>query len=87
VQIKAEMREEVLNRLRRIEGQVHGLQRMLAEQRDCSEVLTQLLAVRAAIDEVGARIVDTEVDRCLHSENHEPERLAQTIRLWLRLSR
>ncbi|MHB0877750.1 MAG: metal-sensitive transcriptional regulator [Anaerolineae bacterium] len=84
----AEARQrDTLVRLRRLEGQVRGLQGMLQEGRDCSDVLTQLLAIRSALDEVGARIVDSEVDRCLHSPMHQPEQLAKVIRLWLRLSR
>src|SRR5687768_4507491 len=43
----------VLNRLRRIEGQVQGLQRMLEGGRECEEVLTQIMAVRSSLDQVG----------------------------------
>ncbi len=52
-------------RLRRIEGQIRGIARMLDEQRTCEDVITQLLAVRSAMDRVAGEIVRQHVDRCL----------------------
>jgi CsoR family transcriptional regulator, copper-sensing transcriptional repressor len=56
---------EITNRLRRVEGQVRGLQRMIEEQRDCEAILTQLMAVRAALDRVGLLIADNFVQDCV----------------------
>jgi CsoR family transcriptional regulator, copper-sensing transcriptional repressor len=56
---------EITNRLRRVEGQVRGLQRMIEEQRDCEAILTQLMAVRAALDRVGLLIADSFVRDCV----------------------
>ena len=42
--------EKILQNLRRIEGQVKGIQRMVTEERQCDEVLTQIMAVKAALD-------------------------------------
>ncbi|MPY66524.1 metal-sensitive transcriptional regulator [Deinococcus sp. SDU3-2] len=50
--------EKVLNRLRRIEGQVRGLQRMIEEGRDCHEVLTLLSGIRSALDATGDTILE-----------------------------
>jgi len=58
-------KEEVLARLRRVEGQVRGIQRMIQEDRDCESVITQLMAARAALDKAGLFIVTREVERCL----------------------
>ncbi len=57
--------EEITNRLKRIEGQVRGLQRMVAEQRDCEAILTQLMAARAALDRVGLMVTDNFVEQCI----------------------
>jgi CsoR family transcriptional regulator, copper-sensing transcriptional repressor len=57
--------EEITNRLKRIEGQVRGLQRMVAEQRDCEAILTQLMAARAALDRVGLMVADSFVQQCI----------------------
>jgi DNA-binding FrmR family transcriptional regulator len=56
---------KLLNRLRRIEGQVRGLQRMIEEGRDCTEVVHQVAAVRAAVDRAGHEIVASSLRACL----------------------
>lgn len=58
-------REELLKRLRRIEGQVRGVQRMVEEDRYCIEVLTQIAAIRAALDKVGIEVLDAHARGCL----------------------
>lgn len=58
-------REQIVARLRRIEGQVKGLQRMVVEGRLCEDVLTQVLAARAALDKVALEIVQNHVEQCL----------------------
>ena len=57
----------VLNRLRRIEGQVRGLQRMIDEGKDCEQVLTQLSAVKSALDRVGIYLISHRMKECLDS--------------------
>ena len=52
-------------RLARIEGQVAGLRRMLAEDQYCLEILTQLSATKSALEQVGVEIVTRHVDRCI----------------------
>lgn len=55
-------------RLRRIEGQIKGLQRMLLEQRDCTELVQQLSAARAALDRVGVDLISAGLEQCLREE-------------------
>jgi DNA-binding FrmR family transcriptional regulator len=75
-------------RLRRIEGQIRGLQRMLEEGRDCAATLTQLMAVRAALDAVGRAIVQEYVDSCLETPNSEEarEKIVRIVELFLKLA-
>lgn len=56
---------ETLQRLRRIEGQVRGIQRMLEQGRECNDVLTQLMAIRSGVEEVSVQIIDLHIERCL----------------------
>ena len=58
-------RDAIVARLRRAEGQIRGLQRMVDEGRDCSEIVTQLSAARAALDRVGNVIVSSGLRGCL----------------------
>jgi CsoR family transcriptional regulator, copper-sensing transcriptional repressor len=60
--------DKMVNRLRRIEGQVRGLQRMVAEGAPCEDVLTQLSATRAALDRVGIFLITHKVRECLQDE-------------------
>jgi DNA-binding FrmR family transcriptional regulator len=57
--------EEITIRLKRIEGQIRGLQRMVEEQHDCEAILTQVMAARSALDKVGLMVADNFVQECV----------------------
>lgn len=79
-------RSEAITRLRRIEGQVRGLQRMVEEGQGCEAILTQLMAARAALDKAGLFIVEHYLDDCLRgtSDPQVKDRLNRIIELFLR---
>lgn len=54
-----------LKRLRKIEGQIQGLQRMLSERRYCIDVLQQVTAARRALDEVSLQIMRAHINSCV----------------------
>jgi DNA-binding FrmR family transcriptional regulator len=58
-------KDELLNRLRRIEGQVGGIERMVEEDRYCIDVLTQISAVQAALDKVALGLMDDHAHHCV----------------------
>jgi len=58
-------RDEIITRLRRVEGQVRGIQRMIEEGRDCEAIVTQLMAARAALDRASILIINSHIERCL----------------------
>ncbi len=78
----------MLIRLRRIEGQLRGIQRMLEEDRECAEVLTQLMAARSSIDQVGLMLMETHIESCLLKDlKADPARLQElreTLKMWAR---
>ena len=57
---------ELVTRLRKIEGQVRGIERMLEDDRYCIDVLTQIAAARTALEKVGLEILDGHVTHCVH---------------------
>ena len=57
-------KRRILNRLKRLEGQVRGLQRMIDEERSCHEILTLLSGVRSALDATGDAVLENYLDRC-----------------------
>lgn len=58
-------KDKVLERLRKIEGQVRGLQRMINEDRYCIDILTQVAAARAALTRVGLSLLETHTRGCV----------------------
>jgi len=58
-------RKNVKNRLSRIGGHINGIQRMVDEDRECSEVLTQIAAVRAALDNVAKILLEDHLESCM----------------------
>ncbi|TPW10429.1 MAG: hypothetical protein FD127_3752 [Acidimicrobiaceae bacterium] len=63
---------DVIRRLRRVEGQVRGIQQMLADNRDCRDVVTQLSAANKALEQAGFVLVAAGLTWCLE----DPERSA-----------
>ncbi|MFC7264337.1 metal-sensitive transcriptional regulator [Streptomyces lutosisoli] len=57
--------KSVLNRLRRAQGQITGVIKMIEEGRDCEEVITQLAAASRALDRAGFAIIATGLQQCL----------------------
>jgi DNA-binding FrmR family transcriptional regulator len=58
-------RRRILNRLRRLEGQIRGLQAMVEDGTECDAVLTQVMAAKAALNQVGLRIISHSMKNCV----------------------
>jgi DNA-binding FrmR family transcriptional regulator len=58
-------KDRLLKRLRRIEGQVRGIERMVEEDRYCIDVLTQISAIQAALDKVALGLMDDHARHCV----------------------
>ncbi len=80
--------EDIATRLRRIEGQIRGIQKMMEDQRECEDILTQTMATRSALDQVGARIMEYHLERCLlegfDCDEQRMASLRQALKLWTR---
>ena len=76
-------KSKVLNRLRRLEGQVRGLHKMVEEERPCPEILTLLAGVRSALDATGDLILEKYLTDC-HADPEaktDPQVIIQTVKL------
>jgi DNA-binding FrmR family transcriptional regulator len=60
-----DQKDALVKRLHRIEGQVRGIERMVAEDRYCIDILTQIGAVTTALESLGFRILDEHVKHCV----------------------
>jgi DNA-binding FrmR family transcriptional regulator len=58
-------KDQLLKRLRRVEGQVRGVQNMVEEDRYCIDVLTQIAAIQAALDKVALGLMDDHARHCV----------------------
>ena len=74
-------KDQLLTRLRRIEGQVRGVERMVDEERYCIDVLTQISAVQAALDKVALGLLDDHARHCVigGGSDEEPEQLTEEL--------
>lgn len=55
----------ILNRLRRLEGQIRGIQTMVESGKECEAILTQVMAVKSAISQVGMQLIGSSMKTCL----------------------
>ncbi len=63
----------VINRLKRAEGQLRGIQKMIDEQQECEAIVTQLTAVRSSIDSIKGIIVAENLKYCLTNPDSDVE--------------
>jgi CsoR family transcriptional regulator, copper-sensing transcriptional repressor len=89
MKFERESSEDIIKRLRRVEGQVAGVIRMLEQHRDCADIVTQLSAAGHALDRAGFKLLATGMRQCVLPavEGGEPPmRLDEMERLFLSLS-
>ena len=67
-------KKQLINRLRRLEGQVRGIQRMVEEDAWCPDVLNQIAAVRSALDKVALGLAEGHVSHCMSGGADDPAR-------------
>ena len=83
-----EERKRIVNRLKRLEGQIRGLQSMIESGQECEAVLTQIMAAKSALNQVGMHIIGHAMKQCLIDEevSDRDELIDQTIQVFLKYS-
>jgi DNA-binding FrmR family transcriptional regulator len=79
-------KEQLLKRLARVEGQVRGVSKMVADERYCIDVLTQIGAIQAALDKVALGLLDDHTRHCV-VEAEDGERVEKVDELMAALGR
>lgn len=69
---KPEVKDRIKHRLARIEGQLRGVQKMIDDNRDCQDILQQLIAIRAGIQSASLSFVQDVADECLLNPDQDP---------------
>ncbi|PGS55899.1 metal-sensitive transcriptional regulator [Bacillus sp. AFS041924] len=72
--------DPVKNRIKRIEGQVRGILKMMEEEKDCKEVITQLSAVKSALDRTIGVIVSSNLVDCVRSANENGQNAEDLVK-------
>lgn len=85
-QTHEQLRAKILGRLRRVEGQIRGIQRMVEEGRECEAIVTQLMAARAALDKASLLILKHQITYCLKEVPDEDADLDRLLSFLLRLT-
>ncbi|MBW0112881.1 metal-sensing transcriptional repressor [Pseudonocardia sp. KRD-182] len=88
VDVNAAKLTDVLARLKRVQGQLGGIIRMIEEGRDCADVVTQLAAASKALDKAGFKIISTGLRQCIAEDENGSQRVneAELERLFLSLA-
>lgn len=78
-----ELRKEVLSRLKTIRGHVSGIERMVEEQKPCTDILIQIIAVRSALNKTGELVIRNYFDTCWEEmaagQKRDPKEVAAEI--------
>jgi DNA-binding FrmR family transcriptional regulator len=80
--------QTLVARLKRIEGQIRGIQRMLEEDRVCEDIVTQVMAARTALDQVSVHILDQHIQRCMCNDTEPAEAMKSmqaALKMWMKL--
>ena len=80
-------RDQLLGRLRRIEGQIRGIEGMVLEDRYCIDILTQISAAQAALDKVALGLLDDHAHHCVSGAGSAAERDEKTDELMAAVGR
>ena len=72
-----EVKEQIKKRLSRIEGQLRGVQKMIDENRDCREILQQLIAIRSAVQSASLNFMQDVASDCLMNPTDQDDLEAQ----------
>ncbi len=81
-------RKRIINRLKRLEGQIRGLQSMLESGKECEAVLTQIMAAKSALNQVGMHIIGHSMKNCLidSEDKTRDELIDEAIQVFLKYS-
>ncbi|HLO11972.1 MAG TPA: metal-sensitive transcriptional regulator [Pseudoneobacillus sp.] len=71
--------DQILNRVKRIEGQLRGILRMMGENKDCKDVITQLSAARTAIDRTIGVVVSSNLVDCVRKADDTGEKNTEQL--------
>ncbi len=85
--LSATERDDIVQRLKRIEGQARGVQKMVDDGRECGDILTQIAAIRAAVSSLNGELLEAYLRRCIQNPDEfgSPDKaIQQAVRALVR---
>lgn len=78
-------RSQIIDRLKKIEGQIRGIENMVGQERDCVDILVQLAATKAALHSVAARVLRNYTSICIARKGSQDigAELAHAVAIWI----
>jgi DNA-binding FrmR family transcriptional regulator len=89
VEINQDVKDDLSLRLRRIEGQIRGIQAMIEESRECRDIVTQIAAASKALDQVGFKMLASGLSSCLEDPKKSAKQgysISEVEKLFLKLA-
>lgn len=89
VEINQDVKDDLSLRLRRIEGQIRGIQAMIEESRECRDIVTQIAAASKALDQVGFKMLASGLSSCLEDPKKSAKQgytVSEVEKLFLKLA-
>ncbi|MDY3024194.1 metal-sensing transcriptional repressor [Streptococcus hyovaginalis] len=78
-------KKEVINRLKRIEGQLRGVQKMIQEDQECIDIVTQLTAIRSSINSTLGVVISNRISQVIHhpeeDSKDQEERIQEALKM------
>lgn len=78
--------QDLIARMRRIEGQARGVQKMIEDGRNCEEIIMQLSAMRAAISKVALSVMAGNLERCIRPNPEDQEAIERAKKIFMKFS-
>ncbi|MGP4081870.1 metal-sensitive transcriptional regulator [Pseudalkalibacillus sp. R45] len=75
-----EYNDQMKNRVKRIEGQLRGVLKMMEEEKDCKDIVTQMSAIRSALDRTIGLVVGTNLEQCVREQLDKGENTDDLIK-------
>ncbi len=85
MQFPEDISQDVIHRLRRVEGQIRGLEKLVEQRAECRDIVIQLAAAKAALDRAGFKLVAAGIRQCAVGDT-PAEEVAQLEELFMKLS-
>lgn len=73
------MKKDIINRLKRAEGQLRGVQKMIEEDQECFDIMTQLTAIRSSINSTMGLVIAQKITQIIENPEADPKRQEERI--------